>query len=196
MERRGNAGWSPTVCWVSLDVLSRSLIRHPQVCPPSARVRPATCSATGCSMAIVGCLPNCLTGSSLWGSVCFVVITFVSFIDRHMRRTYRLQCVCVGQTEGCLAEQQGGTPCGCIALRSETADRWQGNNIYVDVCQFFSNMLREWRCRDGANRRLRLSSLEHKKKKKGEKLREEAPWGGALCSRIGIWNFPQDDGDG
>ena len=26
-----------------------------------------------------------------------------------------------------------------------------------------------------------------------EKLREEAPWG-ALCSRIGIWNFPQDDG--
>jgi hypothetical protein len=27
----------------------------------------------------------------------------------------------------------------------------------------------------------------------GEKLRKEAPWGGALCSRIGIWNFPQDD---
>ena len=42
---------------------------------------------------------------------------------------HRLQCVCVGQAEGCLAEQQGGPPCGRNTLRRETADCRQGNNI-------------------------------------------------------------------
>lgn len=171
MGRRGNAVWSPTVCWVSLDVLSHSLTGfHPQVCPPSARARPATCSATGCSMAIVGCLPNCLTGSSLWGSVGFVVVTFVSCIDRHSG--HRLQCVCVGQAEGCLAEQQGGPPCGCITLRRGEKVLIAGRAmIYVDVCQFL-NVFTRVAYRDGTNRRLRLSSLEQKKKMNEEYGRE------------------------
>lgn len=114
-------------------------------------------------MAIVACLRNCLTGSSLWGSVCFVAILLAHLLTDMFG--HRLQRICVGQAKGCLAEQQGGPPRGCIALRSETADCWQGNNIYVDVCHFLNNFTRV-ACRDGTNRRLRLSLPSQKRARK------------------------------
>ena len=93
---------------------------------------------------------------------------------------YRLQRLRMGQEEGRLAEQQGGTSRWCIPL----------NIVPVVRPQIIDVLWSEWKSLQGrADQTLEIIAML----KESEKLRVRK-WRGCLCWRIGIWNFPQDDG--